>query len=368
MRLNLPLPLLLLGSLLPTLAAQNPKTVPANADVAEGHGGHAMPFGIPGFRTQLLVDASAFSVGGALLTGIRFRADRSSLPASATSVPNVTVTLSATSSQLGSMDTTFAQNVTGATTTVFQGTVNLPAHTTHAAGAMPWDITIAFPQTYFFDAALGNLLVDIVGNNAASQPPVYWLDAVQRGGAATSFGQAGDNPSFDFLNLIVSTGNSLEPRLLIPGSTIEFTSTLSFTSPPGVIGLGIFGYPTPVDLGPLGAPTHSLYIDPLALAAHSWTQSFIGWYSTFGLMVPNTASLADVVVFGQSALLDPTANALGVLTSGAVEVRIGDPLASIGMQQLDADDPAATTGTLLDFGFGQPEWGATPIMLEGVFF
>jgi hypothetical protein len=368
MRPTLPIPLLVLSALVPVAVAQATKPMPSFAEVAEGHQGTSLPFGIPGFRTQLLLDAASVGPTGALLTGIRFRADRSSLPATATSVPNVTVTVSSSTSQLGNMSPTFAQNVTGTPTVVFQGTVNLPGYGSAFAGALPWDIAIPFPQPYLYDGTIGNLLIDIVGNNPPAQAAAYWLDAVQRGGAATTYGQAGDNPSFDFLNLNVSTGNSLEPTLLIPGASIDFNSGLMFTSPPGVLVLGILGLPIPIDLGLLGAPTHSLYVDPLVITTHSWTQSFIGWYSTFSLAVPNNPLLADVVIYGQSALFDATANALGLLTSAAVEVRLGNPQLQTGMQQLDADDPSAAIGTLLDFGFGQPQFGATPVLLEGLFF
>lgn len=368
MRPILPVLLLVPAALLSPAAAQTTKPLPHNAEVAEGHHGTSLPFGSPGFRTQLLIDAANVGSVGALLTGVRFRADRSSLPATGATIPNVTVRVSSTTRQLGNMSPFFAQNATGATTTVFQGDVVLPAIAAAFAGALPWDISVPFAQPYFYDASLGNLLIDIVGNNAPGQLPTYWLDAVQGGGAASWFGAAGDNPGGDFLNLVVGTANGLDPRQLSPGQTIDFSSTLSFTSPPGVLALGAFGFPTPIDLGPIGAPTHSLYVDPLVLVPHSWAQSFIGWYSTFSLSVPNNPLLVDVVLYAQSALFDPTANALGLLTSGAVEVRLGEHGQDIGMQQLDADDPQATLGTLLDFGFLQPEPGAVPILLEGAFF
>ncbi len=38
------------------------------------------------------------------------------------------------------------------------------------------------------------------------------------------------------------------------------------------------------------------------------------------------------------------------------------------MQQLDATDPAAPVGAFVDFGFAQPDYGGTPILLEGIFF
>lgn len=356
------------AALAATAAAQTTKSLPAHADLGDGHHAAAMPFGVPGFRTQLLLDGTALGPSGAVLTGLRLRADRGAAPQPAVTVPNVTVLVSHTSTFVGNLSGTFAGNVTGPTTTVFQGSITLPATTPGFAGPTSWDIAIPFAAPFVFTTAQGNLLVDIVANNAAQQPPVYWLDATQGGGSATSYGTPGDDPNFDTMNLLVATGNSLEPRLLSPGHAIDFTSTRSFTSPPGVLALGVAGLPVPLDLGPFGAPTNALYIDPLVLAPHAWTTSFIGRYSTFTLGVPADPLLIGERVYGQSVIFDASANALGLVVSNAVEMRLGDQAEALPLQQLDADDPAAATGTLLDFGFGQPERGAVAILLEGVFF
>jgi hypothetical protein len=367
MRSNLPFLSTLLAAAAP-LAAQQSTPLPLHAPAVDGHHSTSLPFGSPGFRTQLLLDANAFAPNGALVTGLRFRADRVSLPATATSVPNVTVQVSSTTVANGLMNTSFAANVTGTPTTVFQGTVALPAYAAaDGPGPMPWDVTIPFTAPWL--AAPGaNILVDIVGNNAPNSPPVYWLDAVQGGGAATPFGERGDNPSGDNLLLNVSTGNSLEPRLLTPGHGIDFNSGLTFTQPPGVLALGIQAPPVGIDLGPIGAPTQTLYVDPLVLVTHAWQQSFIGWFSTFSLAVPNNPLLVGTLVYGQSAVFDPAANALSLVLSAAVEVRVGEQGELLPLQQLDATDPTAQNGTLLDFGFTTPEFGATPVLLEGVIF
>jgi hypothetical protein len=358
----------LLAALAPALAAQSAKVLPEHANAVDGHHSVAMPFGVLGFRTQLLLDATAVGPNGAVITGVRFRADRTSLPAISAMVPNVTIEASHTSAVVGTMSSQFAANVTSPVSNVFTGTVMLPNHTDGYAGPLGWDIVIQFSAPFTFTAVQGNLLLDIVGNNVSGGQPAYWLDAVQGGGSATRYGASGDDPSFDQINLIAATGNGIEPRLLTPGHVIDFTSTLSFTNPPGVLALGLVGLPVPFDLGLIGAPTNSLYIDPLVLSAHSWQSSFIGRYSTFSLAVPNDPLLVGTLLYGQSVLFEPAANALGLITSHAVEVRIGEQGEILPMQQLDANDPAATTGTLVDFGFGQPEYGAAAILLEGVFF
>ncbi len=366
--MNPSLPFLSLLATAAALAAQAQVAVPTHANDADGHQAVALPFGAPGFRTQILVDAASLAPTQAVITGIRFRADRTSAPLATSVVPNVTVTVSQTNVGLGGLSVTFANNVGANPAVVFQGSVSLPAVGSAFAGPLGWDIAIPFAQPFVATTSQGNLLIDIVGNNAPNGTPTYYLDAMQNGGSATIFGAAGDNPSFDFLNLIVSTGNSLEPRLLTPGHTVEFTSTLSFTHPPGFLLLGLDSLPAPFDLGPLGAPTHSVYVTPLASVPHAWTQSFIGWYTTASVAVPGDVSFVGLRLFGQSVLFEPTANALGILTSAAAEVRIGDATTIFPMQQVDAFDPAAAIGTVVDFGFGLNEYGATPLLCEGVFF
>lgn len=347
--------------------AQTQVAVPSHAADVDGHQSLGLPFGVPGFRSQILVAGSTIAPNVAVLTGLRLRADRPSAPQSAANVPNVTVALSHSSVGLGGLQQAFASNVTGTPTNVFSGTVQLPAQSPGLAGPLAWDIVIAFPQPYVYTPAQGDLLIDIVGNNPTGGFPSYYLDAMQPGGSATKFGVAGDNPSFDFLNLIVSTNGVLEPRLITPGRTLEFSSTLSFTTPPGALALGFDALPQPLDLTSIGAPTHHVYIAPIATVPHVWQQSFIGWYSTTNVAIPNDPGFIGLRIYGQSVLFDPTANALGVLTSEAAEVRLGDGLAPVLMQQVDALDPNAVAGTLVDFGWSQPEFGAVTVLFEGTF-
>lgn len=350
------------------LPAQMTRTVPAHAEGAECQHGNYQLLASQSFRSQLLYDAAAVAPNGALLTGMRFRADRGSLPLPALTVPNVTVTLSHSSLAPSNMSTTFASNVTDVETVVFQGSVQLPGYTVATAQPLGWDIVIPFAQPFVWSPALGNLLVELVGNNPAGTSPGYWLDAAEGGGSATRFGRGGDNPGSDWLDLVVTTGAELEPRLLTIGTAIDWTTTLLATNPPGVLALGVAPLPQPVDLAPLGAPTNTLYIDPLLLAPHSWTQTVLGWSATVTLQIPNLPTLVGERIYAQSALFDPTANALGLQLSAAMEVRLGQPGEVLPVRELDGGLPNATTGFLLDFGNLQPRYGATAVQFEGVFF
>ncbi|HEU4419001.1 MAG TPA: hypothetical protein VFT55_08680 [Planctomycetota bacterium] len=365
------LPLLAIGGALlggASLTAQTVLALPGHADLADAQHELAMPFGTPGFRTQILVDAAAIAPSGALLHGIAFRCNRQQTAIPAAQVQNVTVTLSQTSVSFGALAPTFANNITGPTTVAFQGTVSLPAVAVTYAGPTPWNVLVNFAAPYVFTTSQGNLLIDIIGNNPPSSGfPTHYLDAAQGGGSSTVFGERGDNPN-DQLFLGVHAGNGTT-RAVAPGNTLEFTSTLTFAPTPGVVAIGLAAQPVPIDLSVIGAPTNFLYIDPLVLAAHSWNQSFIGWYSVISVAVPNDPTLIHTMLYAQSAIFEPAANPLGLVLSAATETRLGDANEQLPMQQLNAADPAATTGTLVDWSFTTtPDYGSVVMCLTGTFF
>lgn len=361
-------------------SAQTFHSVPAHADVVDGQRATFIPFGSPGFRTQILVDATQIGPNGATLNSLSFRMDRRSKGAfGPTQVPNVTIELSHTNVAIGSLGTTFAANVTGPKTVVFQGTVSLPGHQAGFAGPMPWNIVIPFTQPYSFVAAQGNLLIDIVGNNPGGGGglAVPELDAMMAGGSATPFGTGGVGTFDKAADLSIGTGGSpkVVPRLVTPGHTIDFVSRLLF-NPPGVLAIGTAPQAVPIDLTAIGAPTNFLFINPLVIEPLPWIQvvspvpfTTPTWKATVPLALANNAALVGVTLYGQPATFEPAANALGLVLGNAVEVRIGDEFETLPMQQLDALDPASPTGSILEFSpGGQPERGAVAIRFEGLFF
>jgi hypothetical protein len=352
-----------LGGLLPLggLSAQSSLVLPAQAAAVDGHQMTGVTLGMVAFRTQLLVDAAAIGPNGAFLNGIRLRGDRGSAPLAAVTVPNVTVTVSHTA--VGSLTSTFVNHVTGATTTVFQGAVTLPAHAGAHAGPLPFDIVLPFVQPYTFLGAQGNLLIEIVGNNPPCFGicnPVYWLDSPCAGGSSTSFGRSGMLANGDAPILYARSGGTQDPLLLTIGNTIDFTTSLWMAPQPGLLALGLAPLPGPLDLTPLGAAGNTLWIDPIATVPHNWVTVF-GYESSVSLAVPNQAALIGTVVFAQSALLDPAANALGLVLSAALEARIGDSAEVLPVQMLEAADPLATDG-------GVMPGCSLAVRLDGLFF
>lgn len=374
---------------LPTLAAfglalgpaaqassQSPVVIPAAVSAIPGNHVHAFPFGSQGFRTQLLVDASAVAVNGGTITGIRFRTNRGAQSGGV--VPNVTITVGQTSQTLANVSETFAANGSGSTTVVFQGTVTRPSYADGGLQARNWDVVLPFATPVSFQAAQGNLLIDIVGANA--NPPVgmqTWADAAEPGGGTVQFGQSGELASFDTLQLTVG-GTSLAAFDMVPplelgiGRSIDFTSELLSQPLPGVLGLALAPLPQPVGLASLGAPGNSLYIAPDALLSLQWTPNLLGGQEArVALLVPNATTLLGVAVYGQSVVIEPGSNALGLVTSNAVELRLGDPNATAPVRQVDAAEFDAPVGTVLDLADAPgsaPRFASVVFRLDGTFF
>lgn len=375
-----PLPILgLLGLALGPAAhasSQAPVVIPAIATGIPGNQVHAFPFGSQGFRTQLLVDASAVAANGGTITGLRFRTHPGAQSGGV--IPNVTVTIGQTSQTLANVSPTFAANITGPGTVVFQGTVTRPAYADGGLVARSWDVFVPFTTPVGFQVAQGNLLIDIVGANA--NPPVgvqYWADAAEPGGGMVQFGQSGNLASFDTLQLTVG-GISLAGFEMVPpielgiGRSIDFTAELLSQPLPGVLGLALAPLPQPVGLAFLGAPGNSLYIAPDALLPLAWAPNlFGGQEARVALLVPNATTLVGAAVYGQSVVLEPSSNALGLVTSNAVQLRLGDPNAVAPVRQVDASEFDALDGTVLDRADtpgSAPRFAAVVFRLDGTFF
>lgn len=342
---------------------------PSHAGLADCNQAHFVPFGFSGVRSQLLFDAAAVATAPSVLTGVRFRVDRGRGDTVPVVWTNVTILASHSTVPLAAMQTTFAGNQTEAPITVFQGAVTVPAVTATNGGPQPWNVLVPFTTPFAYDPAQGNLLLEIVNADPPSSTMAGWLDAAQPGGGATRFGRAGDHPAFDTMTLRTTTALGDDPLRYAPGNTLQFVVTRAFTAAPGFLLASTTPLPAAVDLTPLGATGSSLYVAPEAIVPlGAWAPSLFGIETSLQLVVPNQPALLGVVVQAQALVVDPTANALGVLTSDAVEVRIGDGNEVLPVRQLDTGTPTGATGTLLDFGGSTPRYGTLAVRLEGAFF
>ena len=154
--------------------------VPNSVATIEGNGHYGFPFNLDPFgilsqRYQQIFGASEFaSVSGLfLITKIAFRADSDtqlfffpdgqpfSGPFSST-IANIQINLSTTSKAPGGLSVNFAENVGSDNTVVYSGALLLSsAFTGPMQGPKDFDIVITLQTPFAYDAAAGNLLLDV---------------------------------------------------------------------------------------------------------------------------------------------------------------------------------------------------------------
>jgi hypothetical protein len=180
-----------------TSARGAPVVVPNSLASVEGNASLFTPFNLTAInvttaRYQEVFAASNFTAltGGGSITAIAFRPDGAS--GSAFVAPDVPlrIDLSTTSAAPDAMSTTFANNVGADDTIVRSGDVAMSsAFTGPAGGPKDFDIVITFTTPFFYDPALGNLLLDV---RAAAGSRTTPFDAQNSTGDAISIISAFD--------------------------------------------------------------------------------------------------------------------------------------------------------------------------------
>jgi len=140
--------------------------VPGALAGVEGNSNNAFPFNISAFalssqRYQQVYSATEFA-GAVLISGIAFRPDATIGSAFSSTLPSIQISLSTTSAAVDGLSTTFANNVGGNVTSVFSGALPMSSSFTGPAGGpKQFDISITLTTLFFYDPALGNLLLDV---------------------------------------------------------------------------------------------------------------------------------------------------------------------------------------------------------------
>jgi len=153
---------------------------PNGFETVDGDTGNLFPFFATSatnnsMRYQQVFDASEFGAigaGGGAITEIAFRAHSDSPPFAAP-LASIQINLSTTANAADGLSTTFADNVGADDTTVFGPapfavSSAQPANFTHTA--KPFEIVFPLLTPFFYDPALGNLLLDMRIPVQAAQP------------------------------------------------------------------------------------------------------------------------------------------------------------------------------------------------------
>jgi len=224
--------LLLLGAINPAHAIVPTVVVPNSARTTEGGTNNSYPFnitpfGLPSQRYQQVYAASQFG-GGGLITQIIFRPDAFAGNAFTSTLPDIQIDLSNTSAADDGLSTTFANNVGSNDTVVFaRGPLMLSsAFTGPPNGPKDFDIVITLTTPFFYNPAMGNLLLDVRnfgGGSTCSFDAVFTpADGVSRVFSTTNVNATTGNT--DTLGLV--TGFNIVPEpgtvalLLVGGGTL----------------------------------------------------------------------------------------------------------------------------------------------------
>ena len=159
--------LLLLSAINPAHAVVPTVVVPNSARTTEGNSNNGYPFdlgqtGLTSQRYQQLYAGSQFG-GGGLITQIIFRPDATFGNAFTSTLPDIQIDLAYTNHADDGLSTTFANNITAGDTVVFaRGPLTLhSAFTGPPNGPKDFDIVITLTTPFFYNPALGNLLLDV---------------------------------------------------------------------------------------------------------------------------------------------------------------------------------------------------------------
>ena len=129
--------------------------------------GNSFPFGAPyNAEYQQVYPSSAFS-GPIQITDLYLYNTQFNSGATSTPSGNYTVSLSTTSAGVGTLSPTFADNIGGDNTQVFNGSIQ-----------QSWNfgdtLDIHFSTAFTYDPGAGNLLLDVVGNGVSIPINLYY--------------------------------------------------------------------------------------------------------------------------------------------------------------------------------------------------
>jgi hypothetical protein len=254
---------LLLG---PLGTGQGAVVVPAPNATADAVSVHQVA-GTVDLRQQILIEPQHLQgLVGRELTALWFRRDAAYRKPVAACDATLTVEVS-TAPHASTADARedMAHNVGADRVQVFAGAVRFPASPALTGASVPWDAThaarIAFAQPFRYGG--GVLCIDLAGE--PTQGSVFWpADATADpvAGAVRYVGTSCHDPSVVEPSVEGRT-HVVSARRLFPGSTVtSFTNATPLAN--AVLLVGLRELSAPVDLGPVGAPRCSLWIDPIA--------------------------------------------------------------------------------------------------------
>ena len=261
---------------------------------------------------------------------------------------NVRFRLGPTSKTPTSLDATFANNLTGAMTTVVQGNWNLPAQPAPTATPAPFDVDFNWTTPFLYTATSGDLLFDITLPGTIGKSS-YFVDAeVTTGvdGAAIPFGTSGAFGTPESFAL-AANAPALRPGGSVSLTCGPFRSELRGQPGARVSDAGWGTVNLPLDLNVLGAANNWLYVSMDLQTGFATAPTAAGHESTFQASIPNTSTYNGLRVFAQAYYLDPSANNAGLVATHALALRLQDPTAGPESNMVGHFDSTSLKGNLV---------------------
>lgn len=259
---------------------------------------------------------------------------------------NATIVMSVSPLAYSGVSSTFAANHGPAPVTVFSGTLSLPARAQPASWPAPWEV-LPFTTPFAFQSAAGqSLVIEITETNLSPSAP--WNVEVDYPDVGTR--QDNDTTVVStcrFGNGVTNTSITFNKPMLGNDWWVSYLSL-----PPNLKGIGVLGASgiggswagmmLPIDLTAYGAPgcTWNVSVDITVPLINSSSNV----YTWPVLRIPSDPALAGETFYEQAALLDPSANALGVGTTRSSKWTIG----------IDPGARASFIDAFLPFSAGNP--------------
>ncbi len=303
-------------------------------------------------HVQLIYDVKDIKVPAALLREMYFR--RSSYVGNENYLSKAVmdVNLSMGPNSPAGATAAFKSNVGANPVNVFKGTVNLPnTKYVRPPSLPPWNVKIVFTKPFPYISVKGkSLVVDVTCTSftpLGTRKGSWYMDMLVPPPGKRSSNPA-PQPRCRFSN--GKYNNSISHRNPVLGGTwyVRYNNVLPNTSGFGAIGnagaKGKWGpFTLPFDLGPLGAPGCSWNVKVLFTVA--LTSNASGSASWPSIPIPNNPVLAGASFYDHAALLDPKANALGIVTTWSSKWTIGGgatPPGCIVYKYRDSTPPSPT--------------------------
>ena len=155
--------------------------VPGGNELIEGGSQNDLPFKNYNGRYQQAYASSEFGSDPLSISAIAFRINGRSTGFGVTPFTNMTVNLSTSANAVGSLSSTFADNIGADAQNVYSGDLTLSG-STGGTSPNPFNVTINFQTAFVYDPVDGDLLLEIFNPNDISLRQTTAFDAVSDSG------------------------------------------------------------------------------------------------------------------------------------------------------------------------------------------